>query len=47
MASCFMQACKALVKAGADAHLRDSSGSRPQEVDERAATWDVWKQNFD
>ena len=45
MGSCLLQACRALVKAGADAHLRDSSGSRPQDVDEHAASWDVWKAN--
>ena len=43
MASCCLQACKALIKAGADARLRDSSGNRPQDVDEHAASWDVWK----
>ena len=43
MRSGLLQACQALVKAGADAQLRDFSGSRPQDVDEHAASWDVWK----
>ena len=40
---CLLQACKALIKAGADPNMKDSSGIKPQDVDEHAASWDVWK----
>jgi len=40
---CLLQACKALIIAGADPNMTDSSGTKPQDVDEHAALWDVWQ----
>jgi hypothetical protein len=37
------QVCAMLLRAGANAGLRDSSGRRPQDVDQRPSTWDIWK----
>ena len=38
-----LQACAALVKAGADPNLRDSAGKRPQDIDGQALAWGLWQ----